>query len=106
MFELPDGLLSSFFGRDLLCDLCRGDVRIDGVDRVLSLRDGDLRGELGHFQLLELRGGLLRFFDRSDRVFVVPSRHLPDEYWLNQLRRLPSWDDIFFPGGLHVVDMR
>ena len=73
---------------------------------MLSLRDGDLRGELGHVELLELRGGLLCFLDRDHRLFGVPNRHLPDEHWLNQLHRLPSWDDIIFPGGLHVVDLR
>ncbi len=56
--------------------------------------------------MLELRSRILLFIDRGRRLFVMPIRHLPDEHGLDELRRLPSWDDVYFPGGLLVVDMR
>jgi hypothetical protein len=79
LLELLDRLLPGHGGLVVVFDLRRWNPGVAGVDGVLSVCVGDVRGELGHnCRLLQLRRGLVRFVDGGDRMLAVPVGNLSD----------------------------
>ena len=75
MLELLDRLLPGHSGLVVVFDLRRWNACIAGVDGVLSVCVGDVRGELGYNRrLLQLRRGLVRTVNWGDRMLTVLGR--------------------------------